>query len=272
MDELGAVKSDEGPANYLWTWGRRYSRALRNQLKDLYFGKKVNVMRLLGGDPPGQQAGEGQEERPAVGPRRPELWEELAQGALQDEDISEVIIKELDLQNQHWQEEVASLQDVEVCNLTIALPLKSRHVSDIIEVTSGGLPLRVHTDRAREFTSKQFSAWLRQRDVVQLVVMSTKAVLELKVKSMCSREELASVACIGSSTMLIPFGSRGMARLKRWHHVKDKDVRQHPTQKVTICGLYDMSPASNGYYVECDGRWVRSTVVVKPRCPEPDRP
>jgi len=57
----------------------------------------------------------------------------------------------------------------------MALPLKSRHANDIMDVTSLmygrlrslGLPLhRVHTDRAREFTSKQFSCWLRQRDVV----------------------------------------------------------------------------------------------------------
>ena len=82
------------------------------------------------------------------------------------------------------------------------------------------------------------------------------------------REQLASLGV--RLPRLIPFGSQGIARLKRWHHVKDKDVWQHPMQKVTIYGpAYDMSPTSNGYYVECDGRWMRSTVVIQPHSPEP---
>lgn len=82
------------------------------------------------------------------------------------------------------------------------------------------------------------------------------------------REQLATLGV--RLPRLIPFGSQGMARFKRWHHVKDKDVWQHPMQKVAIYGpAYDMSPTSNGYYVECDGRWMRSTVVIQPRSPEP---
>ena len=248
--------------------------------------------------------------RPDPEGHRQDLWEELAQGGVPpDEDISDTVIKELDLENQRWLEEISGLQDVCVCNLTLALPLKSRHANDIIEVTSLmygrlrslGLPLhRVHTDRAREFTSRQFSSWLRQRDVVhtttggdehqgcaraegeinvlkgrtRLLMDTAKADLHLwplaprHAAEHRFREQLASLGV--RLPKLVPFGSQGMARFKRWHHVKDKDAWQHPMQKVTIYGpAYDMSPTSNGYYVECDGRWMRSTVVVQPRSPQP---
>ena len=272
----------------------------------------------VGGDPSGERdrdAGLGgngavqEGERPREPQHREDLWERLAQGASPDEAISEVIIKELELENQRWQDEVAHLQDVSVCNLTIALPLKSRHANDIIEVTSAmygrlrsfGLPLhRVHTDRAREFTSRPFAAWLRQRDVAHTTTGGDEHqgcaraegeinVLKGRIRLLMDtakvephfwplalrhageqrfREQLAALGI--RLPRLIPFGSQGMARFKRWHHVKDKDVWQHPMQKVTIYGpAYDMSLTSNGYYVECDGRWMRSTVVVQPRSPQP---
>ena len=262
------------------------------------------------GEPLGRQEGEdGAARRPAEEVLRPDLWAALDQGAPPDEGLSEVVIKELDLNNQRWREEVAQLQDVTVCNLTIALPLRSRHATDIVEVTSLmygrlrslGLPVhRVHSDRAREFTSKQFTAWLRQRDVVhtttggdehqgcaraegeinilknrtRLLLDTSKAdthLWPLAIRHASEQRFREQLAALGVRLpRLIPFGSQGMARFKRWHHVKDKDVWQHPMQKVTIYGpAYDMSPTSNGYYVECDGRWMRSTVVIQPRSPEP---
>ena len=236
-------------------------------------------------------------------------WEELAQWAERDEGISEVVVKELDINNLRWQEEVSKLKDFEVANLTFALPLKSRHASDIVEVTAmiygklrmWGLPLhRVHTDRAREFTSRQFTTWLRQRDVVhtttggdehqgcaraeseigylkartRLLLSTAKAeatLWPLALRHAAEQRFRDQMAGFGISLpRLIPFGAQGMARFKRWHHVKDKDVWQHPMQRVTILGpAHDMSPTSGGYYVECNGRWMRSTVVIQPRSPQP---
>ena len=136
-----------------------------------------------------------------------------------------------------------------VCNLTMAIPLKSRHASDIIEVTSLvygrlrslGLPLhRVHTDRA----SKEFSVWLRQRNVAHtttggdenqgcaraegelnvlkgrthLLMDTAKAetylwplALRHAAEHRC-REQVASLGV--RLPRLIPFGSQGMARFK----------------------------------------------------------
>ena len=74
-----------------------------------------------------------------------------------------------------WQEAIMDWTDVKVQNLTMAFPLKSRHVGDVANVLSAmycklrslGMPLhRVHTDRAREFTGRQLAQWFRQRDVV----------------------------------------------------------------------------------------------------------
>ena len=290
-------------------------RAVRVAGQELYPDQEEGAAVQCDDHAGGQRGDDGHggaeaQARPAPEGQQHDLWEELAQGGVPpDEDISETVIKELDLENQRWLEEISGLQDVRVCNLTLALPLKSRHANDIIEVTSLmygrlrslGLPLhRVHTDRAREFTSRQFSSWLRQRDVVhtttggdehqgcaraegeinvlkgrtRLLMDTAKADLHLWPLALRHaaehrfREQLASLGV--RLPKLIPFGSQGMARFKRWHHVKDKDVWQHPMQKVTIYGpAYDMSPTSNGYYVECDGRWMRSTVVVQPRSPEP---
>ena len=53
-----------------------------------------------------------------------------------------------------------------------------------------------------------------------------------------------------------------MSRVKRWH----SDKLQHPMQKVVLYGpAHDMSLTSGGYYVNCEGKWMRTTVVVVPR-------
>lgn len=95
-----------------------------------YIRNKANVTRFNAGTIMDNQIGPAQEVQ------RPDLWATVAQGAPPDEDLSDVVIKELDLQNQHWQEKVSQTQDVTVCILTMAILLKSPHASDIIEVTS----------------------------------------------------------------------------------------------------------------------------------------
>ena len=259
--------------------------------------------------PHGHQGEQADGEQPAEPAQEVDPWAELEQWAQRDEGISEVVVKELDINNLRWQEEVSKLKDFEVANLTFALPLRSRHASDILEVTAmiygklkmWGLPLhRVHTDRAREFTSRQFTTWLHQRDVVhtttggdehqgcaraeseigylkartRLLLSTAKAEASLwplalrHAAEQRFRDQMASFGI--RLPKLIPFGAQGMARFKRWHHVKDKDVWQHPMQRVTILGpAHDMSPTSGGYYVECNGRWMRSTVVIQPRNPQP---
>ena len=76
-----------------------------------------------------------------------------------DEPLPEAVVKELDVRNQQWQEAITDWTDVKVQNLTMAFPLKSRHVGDVANVLSAmycklrslGMPLhRVHTQIVHE--------------------------------------------------------------------------------------------------------------------------
>ena len=72
---------------------------------------------------------------------------------------------------------------------------------------------------------------------------------------------------------LVPFGTQAMARIKRWQHVREKDKWEHPMQQITVFGpAHSMSPTSHGYYICCQGRWMRSTVVVRYANPLPEAP
>ena len=62
---------------------------------------------------------------------------------------------------------------------------------------------------------------------------------------------------------LIPFGTEAIAKSKFWH----RTMKGFPTpmQKVRVWGpAVGMSLSSKGYWIEADGKWMRSTVVVQP--------
>ena len=90
------------------------------------------------------------------------------------EEIREVTIKELDLQNARWKHKIADLKEMNVINLTVALPLKSRHAHEVLQTVSSifvrlrglGLPVyRLHSNRAPEFTGKMMREWLLAHDI-----------------------------------------------------------------------------------------------------------
>ena len=92
----------------------------------------------------------------------------------QEEAVPEVLIKELDLQNARWKHKIAELKEVEVVNLTLAVPLRSRHATEVLKAVSTlyvrlrglGLPIyRLHSDRAREFTGKVMRDWILAHDM-----------------------------------------------------------------------------------------------------------
>ena len=92
----------------------------------------------------------------------------------QEDLLPEVIIKELDLQNANWKHKIAELKEVEVVNLTMAVPLRSRHAPEVLRAVSTlyvrlrglGLPIyRLHSDRAREFTGKVMRDWILSHDM-----------------------------------------------------------------------------------------------------------
>ena len=202
--------------------------------------------------------------------------------------------------------------DVKVQNLTMAFPLKSRHVGDVANVLSAmycklrslGLPLhRVHTDRAREFTGRQLAQWFRRRDVAHSTSAGDEsqgcARVEAEIGYLKSRTRLllgsakvdtslwplalrhageqrfrSQMALLGIKLpQLVPFGTQAMARIKRWQHIQEKDKWEHPMQQITVFGpAHSMSPTSHGYYICCQGRWMRSTVVVRYANPLPEAP
>ena len=92
----------------------------------------------------------------------------------QEDSLPEVIIKELDLQNANWKHKIAELKEVEVVNLTMAVPLRSRHAPEVLRAVRTlyvrlrglGLPIyRLHSDRAREFTGKVMRDWILSHDM-----------------------------------------------------------------------------------------------------------
>ena len=247
---------------------------------------------------------------PEINPRNPEAQRNqedqqpliFVEGDQKDEEpLPEMLVRELEIRNKQWEEYVRDLSDVQIQNITMAVPLRSRHVNEITKAVSFfyaklkslGLPLhRIHSDRAKEFVSKQFATWVSQRDLmhtttagdehqgcarvegeigylknrVRVLLTSTNSgehlwPLALRHAAECRyRSQLRSVGV--PAPPVLPFGVSAMSRVKRWH----SDKLQHPMAKVTIYGpAHDMSLTSGGYYVNCDGKWMRTTVIVVPR-------
>ncbi len=222
--------------------------------------------------------------------------------------LSEAEIQQCEARNQEWKELIQDLQDVQVCSLTLAAPLRSRHATEVQKVLpyfycklrAIGLPVvRAHTDRAKEFVSKSLAQWMRDHDVlhttssgdesqgsaraegeigylkgrVRLLINASKSpphYWPLALRHAAEARYRQQMSQFGVPLpRLIPFGTQAMAKFKRWHHVKDKDTWEHPMQRVTVYGpAMDMSSSSRGYYIETNGRWMRSTVVLETKNPQ----
>ena len=124
-----------------------------------------NVPNPEGPQPEGDPAEAHSEEIDGVFVERREKLEEA---------LPEVLVKELDLQNARWKNKIAELKEVDVVNLTLAVPLRSRHATEVLRAVSNlyvrlrglGLPIyRLHSDRAREFTGKLMRDWILSHDM-----------------------------------------------------------------------------------------------------------
>lgn len=167
------------------------------------------------------------------------------------------------MQNQRWAEAIGDWTDVKVQNLTLAFPLKSRHVSDVINVLSEmycrlrglGLPLhRVHTDRAREFTSRQLAQWFRQRDVAHTTSAGDEsqgcARVEAEVGYLKSRTRLllgSAKACQGRIVSL----AVGTSTCRRTT-VSKPDVSPGD-QTSTVGAIWNSGDGSNQTVATCAG-------------------
>ena len=153
--------------------------------------------------------------------------------------------------------------------------------------------LRLHSDRAREFTGVKLRDWCTQRDILQtstagdesagngrceseLGIIQAQTRVQLRAAGLEAnwwplalrhtveqrqRDQLASMGITLPS--LIPFGTECYAKLKRWHR-RDWD---HPFEKIRVLGpAMGMSTTSKGYYIQSlsSGKFMRSTVVVVP--------
>ena len=220
----------------------------------------------------------------------------------QEDSLPEVVIKELDLQNANWKHKIAELKEVEVVNLTMAVPLRSRHAPEVLRAVSTlyvrlrglGLPIyRLHSDRAREFTGKVMRDWILSHDMEHTTTAADESAGNGRVESEIAHLKhhtklLLTTAKAQASywpmalrhasefrfrktleqlgvpvPRLIPFGSDAIAKSKFWH----RTMKGFPTpmQKVKVWGpAVGMSISSRGYWIEADGKWMRSTVVVQP--------
>ena len=222
------------------------------------------------------------------------------------EDLTDAEVQFCDRQTQMWQEHVASLKSVQVHNLTFAAPVKSRQAKEIVKgvstiycgIRSFGLPVvRVHADRAKEFTSAELQNWLRSRDMfmtftggddpagngraeaeiqvlkahARTAMNASKAPAEfwpLAIRHVSEVRLRSQLAFFGVPTPpVLPFGVSGFAKRKRWD-----DRSNHwkpPMRRIRVWGpAADMSLFHRGYFVQLpDRRWMRTNLVVRPSDP-----
>eukprot|EP00434_Breviolum_minutum_P005938 symbB.v1.2.005236.t1/scaffold302.1/size234775/5 len=165
------------------------------------------------------------------------------------EALPEVLVRELDLQNARWKNKIAELKEVEVVNLTLAVPLRSRHATEVLRAVSSlyvrlrGLVLpiyRLHSDRAREFTGKLMRDWILSHDMEHTTTAAYESAGNGRVES--------EIAHLKHHTKLLLTTARASATY--WpmalRHASEYRFRKTLEQ------------------IEADGKWMRSTVVVQP--------
>ena len=229
-------------------------------------------------------------------------------------EVEEVETPEVDVAHrqeaeQRWKEFLTMDSGVESRLLTFAVPLVSRKAQHVVEavawvyarVRSMHIPiLRLHTDRAREFSGASFARWCAARDIMHTMspgdeptqnarVERTIGLLKNRVRTLIKasgammtwwplalrhagesmlREQLWQ---LGIATPKIPvFGAHAVAKSKTWHH---RGVPwKFPGTPVRIWGpACDMSLTSGGVLVQdTEGRWLRTTVARPIADPEVD--
>ena len=184
----------------------------------------------------------------------------------------------------------------------LAVPLRSRHAPEVLRAVSSlyvrlrglGLPIyRLHSDRAREFTGKLMRDWILSHDMEHTTTAADESAgngrVESEIAHLKHHTKLLLTTARAPATYwpmslrhaseyrfrktleqlgvpvprLIPFGTEAIAKSKFWH----RTMKGFPTpmQKVRVWGpAVGMSLSSKGYWIEADGKWMRSTVVVQP--------
>lgn len=217
--------------------------------------------------------------------------------------LTQAEIHEFDLLEQKWRECVQGRPTVEVKNLSQSVPIRSRKPKDIIEgvtwmllrLKSLGAPTaRVHTDRAREFISKEFRTFLQNKEIWQSCTAGDEPQTNGRVEAELGLVRGLARAAMKSSKVdpnmwplairaasetrmrqqlqglgvpvpqVLPFGIRALARRKTWNR---ESQWQSPNIPVRLLGpACDMSMFSEGYFaITNEGRFVRTTAVIIPK-------
>ena len=218
-------------------------------------------------------------------------------------ELSVAEVKEADALDRQWAECIQGRPRVEVENLSLSIPLRSRTVKDVIHATallytrfkSLNIPInRVHTDRAKEFLSRDFRQWVLARDIRQSTTAGDEAATNGRVESELGIVRGDARSLLKSSglalgywpmairaasearfrsqlrrmgaptTTPLPFGIKAYAHQKRWHRKSDWES---PKQMVTLLGpAADMTMSSGGYYAElANGKFILTTAVIVPK-------
>ena len=219
------------------------------------------------------------------------------------EELTEAEVREMDQLNQEWAELIRARPEVEVVPLSQSIPIASRKPRDVMaavslmycRLRSLRIPiLRVHSDRAKEFISKEFKAWCAARDLwrtttsgsepqansrAEMEIGAVRNLARTMLKASGSsntywplavrcasetrfRQQLAEMGVV--TPRILPFGVRAMARQKPWHRSSAWDA---PNIPVRLWGpASDLSLTSGGYYAELeDGKFMRTTAIIVPK-------
>ena len=222
------------------------------------------------------------------------------------EELKEVEVKVMEEANEKWKQFLTQVKqdEAEVKSITWGVPMQSRSTNHVLEAVSKiysrfrslQIPiLRLHCDRAREFTCARFRAWVAGRDMHLTfsagdeptanskiereigVIKGRTRVLLRSSKAPVTWWPLASRHALDErfrsqlwelglkSPEVLPFGCVAMAKRKTWEN--RSQPWKWPFQKVRCWGpASDMSLTSRGHFIQTeDGRFMRSTVIVVPK-------
>ena len=263
-------------------------------------GPMVEGLRRLGYKIKAEE--EGLEE-----PERIMEWEDgedpMSEGVVKVHEIPEAELQAGEEALRRWQQYLADRAAVKVRMITMAVPVRSRKAKDVLEALGEvysryramQVPIiRVHTDRAREFSGGEFRAWIQRRDLyhtmsagdepqgngrveaelglikgrVRALLKASKAPLHFwphAVRQAGEERMRQQLRALGiHSPPLVPFGADVVVKKKTWF--SRGEPWRWPMQKARCWGpAGDMSLTSKGHYAQTEcGTWVRTTVVVAP--------
>ena len=222
---------------------------------------------------------------------------------VKDDELEQADLDAAEEAQSRWQHYLAGRDAVKVKMVTMAIPVRSRKAQDVLEAVGevyGRLRalqipiIRVHTDRAREFSGGEFRAWIRRRDLyhtmsagdeaqgnarveaelglvkgrVRALLKSSRAPLHfwpVAVRHAGEERMRQQLRSFGIQTsVMVPFSAEVVVKKKTWF--SRGGPWRWPMQKARCWGpACDMSLTSQGHYAQTeDGQWIRTTVMVVP--------